>query len=243
MILAWLTGIVRCGGNNLVDLCDMGSKFRKAAALAVASVLTVLAATPSHAIIVERNFSLDLDPSQLFNGGLGASWFSGSVTFAPLTLNVGDTARINVAFENGEQLQISDDDNLLAAIGNLNVVGGSGSINVISDMEVLFTGTTGDVLNPLMSGVAPSGSGPNALSSIESGNITNSVFSAQGLRIDFEVVSATAGIPEEFNNMTLSLFRAATMQINSANIPEPTTLALFGLGLAGLAYTRRRKAA
>jgi hypothetical protein len=70
----------------------------------------------------------------------------------------------------------------------------------------------------------------------------NVMTARNGAFINSDVISI--GLPNKFidsssdNNLNFAVFKVAA----PTAVPEPTSIALFGLALAGLAFTRRRKA-
>lgn len=146
---------------------------------------------------------------------------------------------------------ISSDDATLQAIGTIEIDALPGSAFGLADIVATGIDVTGNTITDFMFNSWSSAAGSIAadgLSATFVGSAANEPFFGSGPAFfgclfnlcDNPVIRARSGVTSEVTYASPD-DALASMQM-TASVPEPTTLALMGLGLAGLGY-RRKKAA
>jgi PEP-CTERM motif len=211
---------------------------------------------PAHGKPINQNFTFDLSLGSVIGGfvdpatGQPIEEYQGTVaypTFTP-TLSPGDTYRLRVRFPNREAIQLIGG----AAKQGIGVfLFDSNNVtryNFAANETFTFNGVRGDLqMNPLA--IYTTGFGGLPFSDTEL-NLTSSQFSFRGFTFTFtpsqyDLIRGNG----QLNTLKIA-FGSDEIQIvcrapRGARIPcsapEPTTLSLLGLGLAGICFMRRRR--
>jgi hypothetical protein len=201
-----------------------------AAALPLAMVL----ASPANSILITRNVEVDLSTDKTSNG------FEGD--FADALLNVGDTFDLWITFANREHLEVIDTDGGGNEFFNISILtaGTAPALSTLVDFNIEFSTVMGDLLvNPVI-GQQRSSQGGFAAPARRI-NLTDTSFTFHDLHASFTILEGSSVYPESFNEFRVGIIDA-DLQRGAWPVSEPATLALFGLGLAGLGSARRKKA-
>lgn len=209
---------------------------------AFAALLALCPIQQVNAALIERTLNYTLGP---INGSFGdGQTLMGVGTFFaddPFVIGVGDTLIFNILFDS--RLQVFDfreaTDEYFSF--GLNTVPGSPGFGGTWTSSIEALGARGDIWAGAitlgwMGGGAGFGWGGQGI------NITGSQGSFTGIRWTTTITSAREGSPMTIYAFTGVQMGADGIKVVPANIPEPGTLALLGLGLAGLGISRRRKA-
>ena len=218
----------------------------------VATIFGAFAVGSAGATVLSETETVTLAPSQIstvydpvndpINGIPGEDWAVFLTSSAIPVAQAGDSINFRIIFGGGDRLRISDTgngylngaENLLLAF-RLNE-GTTERVSFRFDYEIHFLDSVGDLItNPYVNDIVGGGAGLSVYVPF-SVSLTSSEFSFSG--IEFRVLFSeymTTGSPLIPNSIYI---RAGEIKIDS--VSEPTTLALFGLGLAGLGAIRKK---
>lgn len=217
-------------------------KLRKWATRGVPALIVPLIAMadPAAALVINRTATVDLAAY-----GLPSSTMATAVTSplnAAATLNQDDTLIVTATFANGEALKWTDIAGDSDEFIHLLLRDGPDFVGALGYAATLtFNGVSGDLLE---NGLSSTFSG--ALSGFFIRNLTDSMFSFTGFTIETTITNNAD--PIMVDGLSINARLNGGTQTGDvftrvpAGMPEPGTLALFGLGLTGLATVRRRRA-
>ena len=205
----------------------------------IAPILLLFASTSSAALIDIGTHSLDVTQGTLidkvdFFGEPGVYWESQLISINPVLVSEGDTINIGFEFLDGQSLEVLDGSyNKGREIVQFRQVSDSASNG--SDTTVSFTGVAGDLIDP---GIFSSSGTASFLNGTVGSNMTNTSFYFHDIHFNTEITRLDNGT-EELSLIKLTI-GASEITTHTA-VPEPATLALFGLGFAGIGLARKRK--
>ena len=179
----------------------------------VLSAFLIFVATSAHAtpIAYDMELTITLNNSGAFNNVSVGSVFSADVNFDPM---IGNTPGI----QNGSNFYLDLNGSIFDS-NNMNINGpfGFGAWDFAFNNPLPFSFIDPNFDDVIIDLFDPNSSLAIQMSTSSPDDITFRAFDAQGLRVDGSFV------------------------INQASVPEPATLALFGLGLAGIGFSRKKK--
>jgi len=198
--------------------------------------------TLASVIEFDLNYALSTAP---ISGEFGeGQTLSGVGTFFPddaFVFGLGDTLIFNILFDQSLQVFDFDDPTDEAFSFGLNIVSGSPGFSGtwVSSIEAL--GAFGDIWEGSITQGWVGGGGGFGWGGIGI-NVTGSQGRFDGIRWTTTLTSANEGNPMTLYAFTGFALSADGLRILPLSVPTPATLALFGIGLAGIGWSRRKKA-
>jgi hypothetical protein len=203
------------------------------------SILLLFTSGASAVVIDVGTLNLDVTEGSFLNvidaaGESGVYWNSAFIAIEPVTVNQGDTFNVGFEFLNGQSLElISGAYNTGREIFQYRQV--TPPVSNHNTSTVSFTGVGGSLNSP---GMFSSTGTAGFFNGTVSDNATDTSFSFHDIHFQTDFLSLA-----ETELVSSLQLRVVATDINAyTSIPEPTSITLLGLGLAGLGFGCRKKA-
>ena len=193
------------------------------------------------ASLIERSVIIDLETDgRIIPFSPHPAW-EGVVDVEKFALQTGDQLMLRIQFANHQHLQLGDDGNNTELTKLTLLFEEPSGVSWRTSGTYTYTGVMGELLtNPTF--FDRNGGGGAYQGPFNHENLTNSSFVYHG--IDFMIDIESWGLregPGIFDHLEWS---SSAQQVSIGEweaIPEPATVFLMGIGLAGLGFARRRK--
>jgi|GEM_PF-6951138 len=225
---------------------------RKDIAGIAAAVVLMAGVSQAEAASFVNSFEIDISVMSITDDGFGGQLLSGTtqtaIPITPFTPSAGDVLTTTVDFANGDRLKVIDGPNIVDTTGPTFFEGFAFLFRSSTGPESGTSSTTTSVTyfdlldsaidtTGLSSGILGQGVGQSF-----GIDLTDSFISFTGLTITTTIDTLPVG-NGPYDIFTFHGGRAGGFEIIpgvSQAVPEPGALAVFGFGLAGLGWVRRR---